>query len=94
MSRVFTLAPLADFDNPWRRLPGVLLTTLLMWSILLWAFGVMLRQGPEEAQQLKPIEAQLIEQREPPKPIAPLEPPRVIPARHVMARPSETCQGP
>ncbi len=56
----FAIKP-ADIDNLWHRLPWVLLTSLVLWVILLWGFGLVLKHITEEEHPLKPITAELIE---------------------------------
>jgi protein TonB len=77
------LPQFTDIDNPWRRLPWVLFTALLIWGALLWGFGVLLGQVAEEPQILNPIEAQLIELTPPAKHITVPEPPRLKPSQQV-----------
>ncbi len=50
-----------DFDEPWRRLPWIVLSALLAWTILLGAFGRMLRQQPPPQPPPAPIEARIVE---------------------------------
>jgi protein TonB len=50
-----------DFDDPWRRLPWIVLTALLTWTILLGAFGHMLRQQPPPQPPPTAIEARIVE---------------------------------
>ena len=51
----------SEIDNPWRRLPLVLVTALLIWGMLLWGFGLMLGRMAGQSEALRPIEAQIIE---------------------------------
>ena len=48
-------------DNPWRRLPWVLLISLSMWGALLCGFGILLQHMTEQPEQMVPIDAQIIE---------------------------------
>src|SRR5208337_4991293 len=61
MSRGLSLSQFAAIDNPWRRLPWVLFSAVLIWGALLWGFGLLLGQMAEEPKELKPIDAELIE---------------------------------
>lgn len=48
-------------DNPWRRLPWVILLSLMIWGTLLCGFGILLENMPEQPEQMVPIDAQIIE---------------------------------
>jgi hypothetical protein len=48
-------------DSPWWRLPLVTLASLLLWSILLLAFGFYLAQMHPPASSLDVIQASIIE---------------------------------
>jgi hypothetical protein len=61
MGRDIFLLPSHDIDNPWTRLPWILVTALLIWGGMLWGFGLLLGQMAEQAQSPKPIVAQLVE---------------------------------
>lgn len=50
-----------DFDEPWRRLPWIVLAALLAWIILLGAFARMLEQRPVPEPPPTTIEARIIE---------------------------------
>ncbi len=50
-----------DFDEPWRRLPWVILAALLAWIILLGAFARMLEQHPPPQPPPTTIEARIVE---------------------------------
>ena len=79
MSRGLSLSQFAAIDNPWRRLPWVLFSALLIWGALLWGFGLLLGQMAEEPKPLKPIDAELIEMPLPAKRIIVPKPPRPNP---------------
>jgi len=55
------LAHPSEIDNPWRRLPWVLVTALLMWGTLLWGFGQLLERLGEQPVLFGSIDAQIIE---------------------------------
>ncbi len=59
----------SDSENPWARLPWTLGFAILVWVVLLWAFGKFVSR-PEKAVP-KPIDARLIELPAPPKPSKP-----------------------
>jgi len=79
MSSGLSLSQFAAIDNPWRRLPWVLFSAVLIWGALLWGFGLLLGQMAEEPQTLKPIDAELIEVPLPAKGIMVPKPPRLNP---------------
>ena len=79
MSRGVSLFQFAAIDNPWRRLPWVLFSAVLIWGALLWGFGLLLGQMAEEPNTLKPIDAELIEVPLPAKGIMVPKPPRLNP---------------
>ena len=60
----------AEIDNPWRRLPWVLVTALLIWGTMLWGFGLLLGRMAEQSELLGPIDAQIIEFPEPVRRVA------------------------
>lgn len=66
----------AGIDNPWRRLPWVVLTALMIWGGLLWGLGILLGQMAEEPELRNPLEAQFLELTPPAKHRAVAEPPR------------------
>lgn len=68
----------ADIDNLGRRLPCMLLTSLVIWVILLWGFGLLLKNMAEEAE--KPLTAEVIEVH-PEKHLAVPPPPKPKPVR-------------
>lgn len=55
------LVRLSEIDDPWRRLPWVLVTALLMWGAMLWGFGVLLGRMAGQDGPVGPIDAQIIE---------------------------------
>ena len=59
-----------DFDEPWRRLPWVILAALLSWVLLLGAFAKMLERKPGPEPAPTTIEARIIEL---PPPVAGLQ---------------------
>jgi|SRR5208283_1581004 len=59
----------ADIDNLWRRLPCMLATSLVIWAILLWGFGLLLKNMADEEESLKPITAEVMELHPPVKPL-------------------------
>ena len=59
-----------DFDEPWRRLPWVILAALLSWILLLGAFAKMLERRPAPEPPPTTIEARIIEL---PPPVAGLQ---------------------
>jgi len=61
MSETIHLPPLPDFDDPWRRLPWVVLGAVFIWIALLAAFALMLQRTEPQPSELKPLEAQIIE---------------------------------
>ena len=61
MNETVHLPPLADFDDPWRRLPWVVLGAVFIWIALLVAFALMLQRSEPQPSELKPLEAQIIE---------------------------------
>ena len=79
MSRGVSLFQFAAIDNPWRRLPWVLFSAVLIWGALLWGFGLLLGQMAEEPNTLKPIDAELIEVPLPAKGIMIPKAPRLNP---------------
>ncbi len=50
-----------DFDEPWRRLPWVVLAALLSWVVLLGGFAQMLAQKAPPEPPPTTIEARIIE---------------------------------
>lgn len=64
------LTHLSEIDNPWRRLPWVLVTALFMWGTILWGLGLLLGRMAGQDELLVPIDAQIIESREPVKRVA------------------------
>ena len=82
MSRGLLLSPFEAIDNPWRRLPWVLFSAVVIWGALLWGFGLLLGQMAEESRELKPIDAELMEVPLPAKHITVPKPPRPEPIRH------------
>jgi len=61
MNGTVHLPPLPDFDDPWRRLPWVVLGAVFIWVALLAAFALMLQRTEPAPSELKPLEAQIIE---------------------------------
>ncbi len=59
-----------DFDEPWRRLPWVILAALLSWILLLGGFAKMLERRPVPEPPPTTIEARIIEL---PPPVAGLQ---------------------
>ncbi|MBF0488142.1 MAG: energy transducer TonB [Nitrospirae bacterium] len=72
-----------DFiNNPWQRLPGVILISLLIHGAMIWGLGFLL--VPLQPPLAKPIYAQLIEVKPPtsiptPPPAVTTKPPPPIP---------------
>ena len=66
----------ADIDNPWRRLPWVVVSALVIWGGLLWGLGILLGERAEEPRLLNPVEAQIVELPPPAKHSAVVEPAR------------------
>ena len=50
-----------DFDEPWRRLPWVILAGLIVWIAMLGAFTLMLEQKPPPEPPPTTIEARIVE---------------------------------
>jgi periplasmic protein TonB len=50
-----------NFDDPWHRLPWVVLLALITWILLLGAFAQMLKRHSAPASAPEPIEARLVE---------------------------------
>ena len=50
-----------DFDEPWRRLPWVILAALLSWILLLGGFAKLLERKPAPEAPPTAIEARIIE---------------------------------
>ena len=50
-----------DFDEPWRRLPWVVLAALLSWTLLLGGFARLLERKPAPEPPPTTIEARIIE---------------------------------
>ena len=66
----------SEIDNPWRRLPWVLVTALLIWGTMLWGFGLLLGRMAEQSELPGTIDAQIIEFPEPVKRVTvPKQPP-------------------
>jgi protein TonB len=61
MNDTLHLPPLADFDDPWRRLPWVTAVAIALWIALLAAFTFMLQRTEPQPSELRPLEAQIIE---------------------------------
>src|ERR1700690_3295566 len=61
MSRSTLLIQNAGPDNPWRRLPWLMLVSVLIWVTLLCGFGMLLDHMAVKPEQLMAIDAQLIE---------------------------------
>ena len=61
MNDTVHLPPLGDFDDPWRRLPWVVLVAVSIWVALLAAFAFMLHRTEPRPSELKPLEARIIE---------------------------------
>jgi protein TonB len=61
MNDIVHLPPFADFDDPWRRLPWVVLGAVVIWIALLAAFAFMLQRTEPQPSELRPLEAQIIE---------------------------------
>ena len=54
-----------DFDEPWRRLPWVILAALLSWILLLGGFAKLLERKPAPEAPPTTIEARIIENASP-----------------------------
>jgi periplasmic protein TonB len=50
-----------NFDDPWRRLPWIVLLALITWILLLGAFARMLERHSAPPSAPEPIEARLVE---------------------------------
>jgi protein TonB len=50
-----------DFDQPWRRLPWIILGALIAWIVLLSAFARMLEEHAPPPPPPEPIEARIVE---------------------------------
>jgi periplasmic protein TonB len=61
MNHSVHLPPLGDLDDPWRRLPWVVLVAVSIWIALLAAFAFMLQRTRPQPSELKPLEARIIE---------------------------------
>jgi protein TonB len=61
MNDTLHLPPLADFDDPWRRLPWVTTVAIALWIALLGAFTFMIQRTEPQPSELRPLEAQIIE---------------------------------
>jgi len=85
MNRGLSLYQYAAMDNPWRRLPWVLFSAMLIWGALLWGFGLLLGKM-SEPQTLKPIDAELMEAPLPAKGIMASKPPRFNPLPQATSR--------
>lgn len=48
-------------DEPWRRLPLVMLVSLVVWGALLLAFGILLEFTPRPSSDLETVDARIIE---------------------------------
>ena len=55
MNDTLHLPPLADFDDPWRRLPWVTTVAIAIWIALLAAFTFMLQRTEPQPSELKPL---------------------------------------
>jgi protein TonB len=61
MNDTVHLPPLADFDDPWRRLPWVTPVAVTVWIGLLAAFAFMLQRTGPQPSEIKPLEARIVE---------------------------------
>jgi periplasmic protein TonB len=48
-------------DEPWKRLPLVMLVSLVVWGALLLAFGILLEFTPRPSSDLETLDARIIE---------------------------------
>ena len=64
-------------DDHWRRLPWLAGLACLLWAALIYGFGLMLGHMPAVPDALAPIDAELLEERVPPKPA--VKPPKPLP---------------
>jgi protein TonB len=71
----------ADIDNLWHRMPYVLTVAVFIWAVLLWGFGLMLREMSEEEHVVAPITAELMEVQPPEKHVVIPSPPKPKPVR-------------
>ncbi len=62
------LPRMPELDDPWKRLPWVVIAALLLWAGLLAAFALMLERSQPPGSEPKPLEARIVEL--PPKPAA------------------------
>jgi periplasmic protein TonB len=83
------------FDDPWRRLPWLALMALLFWGGSMYAFAHFLGHTSAAPDVLAPLDAELTEERVPPKPVqVPKQPPprpmhETKPAAPTLPRPSQ-----
>ena len=61
MTGVENLRRLPELDDPWRRLPWVTLAAVSLWILLLAGFSLLLERAEPPAQELKPLEARIVE---------------------------------
>lgn len=54
-------ARLPALDEPWKRLPLVMLVSLVVWGALLLAFGFLLELTPRPSSDLETLDARIIE---------------------------------
>ncbi|MGO9452078.1 MAG: energy transducer TonB [Candidatus Binataceae bacterium] len=55
------LQRLPDLDDPWRRLPWVTLAAVSLWILLLAGFAFLLQRAEPPVEELKPLEARIVE---------------------------------
>jgi len=52
---------LPDLDDPWRRLPWLIIAAVITWMVLLLGFSSVLEQSAPPITELPPLEARIIE---------------------------------
>ena len=52
---------LPALDDPWRRMPALIVASVVTWAVLLFAFSIALMQSAAPEPELKPIEARIVE---------------------------------
>ena len=61
MSALAQAQRLPPLDDPWRRLPLLVIVAIVMWGVLLFSFSHILMLTAPPEPELKPIEARIVE---------------------------------
>jgi len=105
MTGAENLRRLPELDDPWRRLPWVTLAALSLWILLLAGFSLLLERAEPPVQELKPLEARIVElppdvgglagggAAAPAHPATPAKP-RVAPAPVTLVHPRKKVEAP